>query len=60
MGFRDGGDLYYVFKGEKRLVTENWISVTEQRIEVVIFSCKAVRHIYFLRPLDSKINDLSS
>lgn len=33
MGFRDGGDLYYVFKGEKRLVTEERISVTEQRIE---------------------------
>lgn len=33
MGFRDGGDLYYVFKGEERLVTENWICVTEQRIK---------------------------
>lgn len=33
MGFRDGGDLFYVFKGEKRLVTKNWISVTEQRIK---------------------------
>lgn len=33
MGFRDGGDLYYMSEREKRLVTENWISVTEQRIK---------------------------